>query len=71
MKLSSCHIIATISIFFLSSTLYGQGLEFKGNDYPIDERTSYNVFNDTPIQFFFKIILQEEIIITSISPIFK
>lgn len=51
MKLSSCHIIAIISIFFLSSTLYGQGLEFKGNDYPIDERTSYNVFNERLFSF--------------------
>ena len=64
MKLSSCHIIATISIFFLSSTLYGQGLEFKGNDYPIDERTSYNVFNDTPIQFSDKFNISFEMSLT-------
>lgn len=64
MKLSSCHIIAIISIFFLSSTLYGQGLEFKGNDYPIDERTSYNVFNDTPIQFSDKFNISFEMSLT-------
>lgn len=51
MKQHFCHIIATISMFFLPCTLYGQGLEFKGNDYPIDERTFYNVFGDTPIRF--------------------
>lgn len=45
------HIIIFISIFLLPSTLYGQGLEFKGNDYPIDERTCYNVFGDTAIPF--------------------
>lgn len=64
MKLSSCHIIAIISILFLSSTLYGQGLEFKGNDYPIDERTSYNVFNDTPIQFSDKFNISFEMSLT-------
>ena len=40
-----------ISLSFLSTALYGQGLEFKGNDYPIDERTFYSVFGDTPIPF--------------------
>lgn len=50
-KLFFCHIIAAISIFFSPLTLHGQGLEFKGNDYPIDERTFYNVFGDTPILF--------------------
>lgn len=40
-----------ISLSFLSSALYGQGLEFKGNDYPIDERTFYTVFGDTPVRF--------------------
>lgn len=49
---------------FLSSTLYGQGLEFKGNDYPIDERTSYNVFNDTPIQFSDKFNISFEMSLT-------
>lgn len=40
-----------ISLSFLSSALYGQGLGFKGNDYPIDERTFYTVFGDTPVPF--------------------
>lgn len=51
MKLLFSHIIAMISVFILSSNLYGQGLGFKGNDYPIDERTFYTVFGDTPILF--------------------
>ena len=51
MKTLLKYTIILMSLSLLSSTLYGQGLEFKGNDYPIDERTCYNVFGDIPVSF--------------------
>ena len=45
------YTITIISVFWGVTTLYGQGLEFKGNDYPIYERTFYNVFGDKPVLF--------------------
>lgn len=46
MKLLS-HYISFLLVYLclLLPDMYGQGLGFRGNDYPIDKRTSYDVFN--------------------------
>lgn len=47
MKFFFQYIIVTC-IYFLSINISAQGLKFKGNEFPINERTSYNVFNEKP-----------------------
>lgn len=59
------HIITMISLCLFTSNLSAQGLGFKGNDYPIDKRTSYNVFGDKSIQFADKFNINFDISLSS------
>lgn len=45
------HIIIVIYCLFISVQSHAQGLKFYDSEYPIDERTSYNVFNNKPPTF--------------------
>lgn len=51
-------IIYLLSVFL---QLYGQGLKIQGNDFFIDDRSSYTVFEDTPPVFKDKLVFDFEI----------
>lgn len=50
MNLRFLYIILFFSVLIPYSS-FSQGLKFKGNECPIDERTSYTVFSDEPLTF--------------------
>lgn len=45
------YYIFIIISFFISQSLIAQGLKFRGNEHPIDKRTSLDVFKKTSISF--------------------
>jgi hypothetical protein len=53
MVTSTKKIIYTLLFFFifLSRPLFAEGLRFLGNDYPIEQRTSYDVFSERQVAF--------------------
>lgn len=53
MRATNRKILYILSIFYSLNLqgIFAEGLRFFGNNYPIDKRTSYNVFSEHPVTF--------------------